>query len=575
VVTVPLVSDPAAAPARTGPPPWWFRAARRVRTTARALPLSGWALGCTVLGCGLWLWWSPQAPDLAAQVARAQVAGRAPWAVWWTGWFAGLSLPTYSVLSPQLMASIGVTTSGVFAVVTGSLGTARLAADARRPRTGAAAFALAQLADLFAGRVTFALGFAAGAWALVALRSRRGVAGAGLALLTFLLSPLAGLFLGMVTTAVALCRPRLRRVALAGATVLLGVAVTLAWLVPDPGTMPFSVTAAEPAVLAAVVVAVLCPPAPVRIGALLALAATLAFLVVPGAVGVNITRLSWIVAVPVVLACASPPPWLAQRLEQALPGRPGTPSSRATAAVVVGLAAAGVAVAPVSDLVVQVRLGSDRSADPAFYAPLNQALASRGVTPGARVEVVDPANHWSAAYVTADLARGWERQADLARNPIFYGREPLTEESYHAWLQRLAVGWVAVPAVPLDGAAQAEASLVASGPAYLEREWASADWTLFRVRDAAALADVGRVVAVTTDSVTLAVDGPGAVHLSLRWSPDLTLLDPASGRPAAGCVEQDGAWVRVRLPSAGTVRLTARVDLPRRLGWTAACTVRP
>ena len=36
-----------------------------------------------------------------------------------------------------------------------------------------------------------------------------------------------------------------------------------------------------------------------------------------------------------------------------------------------------------------------------------------------------------------NLARGWNRQADAERNPIFYDDEtPLTAASYRAWLDR-------------------------------------------------------------------------------------------------------------------------------------------
>ncbi len=534
----------------------------------------GWALGCAILGCAAWLWFAPQAPDLAAQVARAAVASRSPWALWWTGWYAGLGLPTYSVLSPAVMALLGVRTAGAVAVLAGSLATARLAVLARRPRTGAAAMALAQVADLLAGRVSFALGFAAGAWALVALRSGRRTLPAVLAALAFLLSPLAGLFLGLSAGAVALTVPRLRRAALTAAVALLGLAAATAGLFPDPGTMPFSAAAAQPAILAAVVAGLLCEPVTVRVGAVLTLAATLWFLAVPGAVGVNITRLSWLVAVPVVLSCGRPPAWLLGPVARTL----RLPAGRG-AGLIVGAAAAGVALAPVSDLVLQLRLGSERSARADFYAPLNQALGARlgagAAGPGglgARVEVVDPANHWSSAYVTVlPLARGWERQADLARNPLFYGGEPLTPASYHAWLLQLAVGWVALPAVPLDGAAQAEAALVTSLPAYLDPVWTSTDWTLYRVRDPAPLSDAGRVTAVTPDAVTLATDHAGTLHLRLRWSPYLTLLEPADGRSVPGCVDQVGGWVRVTVPAAAAVVLTTRFDLERRFGSTPPC----
>ena len=42
------------------------------------------------------------------------------------------------------------------------------------------------------------------------------------------------------------------------------------------------------------------------------------------------------------------------------------------------------------------------------------------------------------------LARGWERQLDIADNPLFYGGA-LTGTRYERWLKRLAVRYVAVP----------------------------------------------------------------------------------------------------------------------------------
>src|SRR5215210_6312783 len=48
----------------------------------------------------------PQVPDLAAQVARAEVLRRVGPTVWWQGWFGGLHLPTYSAFSPALMAAL-------------------------------------------------------------------------------------------------------------------------------------------------------------------------------------------------------------------------------------------------------------------------------------------------------------------------------------------------------------------------------------------------------------------------------------------------------------------------------------
>ena len=84
------------------------------RIPARSL---GVPLLVTALLCIGYLIWAPTAPDLLAQVARAGVAARAGSVGWWTGWFGGLSLPSYSVLVPSWMATVGVQVTGVAAVV--------------------------------------------------------------------------------------------------------------------------------------------------------------------------------------------------------------------------------------------------------------------------------------------------------------------------------------------------------------------------------------------------------------------------------------------------------------------------
>ena len=92
------------------------------------------------------------------------------------------------------------------------------------------------------------------------------------------------------------------------------------------------------------------------------------------------------------------------------------------------------------------------SASRSFYTPLLAELETRwdGTR---RVEVIDPRTHWSSAYVAREdlpLARGWERQVDDARNPIFYGRAKLDAASYRTFLDEYAVGWVALPDAKLD-----------------------------------------------------------------------------------------------------------------------------
>ncbi|MCU1656482.1 MAG: hypothetical protein JWO57_1138, partial [Pseudonocardiales bacterium] len=160
-----------------------------------------------------YLRWAPTSPDLAAQVARAALVRRAGNISWWTRWFGGISLPSYSVLVPAWMAVLGVRLTAALATVVGAAAGIILTRDSVRPRAGAVAFAVAGFADVLAGRVTFAVGFAIGAWALVALRSRRAVLAVAAAALAFLASPLAGLFLGLIVVAVAVTDPTRRRAA--------------------------------------------------------------------------------------------------------------------------------------------------------------------------------------------------------------------------------------------------------------------------------------------------------------------------------------------------------------------------
>ena len=109
------------------------------------------------------------------------------------------------------------------------------------------------------------------------------------------------------------------------------------------------------------------------------------------------------------------------------------------------------------------------SAQEAYYQPLLAQLHERMYTGdgvGQRVEVVEPQTKGAARYVgeSMPVARGWERQADMVDNPIFYDDGALTPASYRQWLDQLAVSYVAVPSTKLDFASVDEAKLIATGP---------------------------------------------------------------------------------------------------------------
>jgi len=492
---------------------------------------------------------TPPVPDLAAQVARADLVQRAGETVLWLGWFGGLHLPSYSAISPGLMAHVGVPATGAAATAASVLAMARLLRTSLRPRLGAAAYLLTALANLLDGRITFAVSLATGLWCLVVLTQVTprvgGPLGAGLAVLTCLTSPLGGLFLALATSTLVLAggrhggrhaARRYRSALSVSLLVALTMAVTLV-LFPGVGEMPFSITDFLPAAGCTVAVALCCRESRLRSGAALYLVLELFFLIHPMAVGANITRLAWLFALPLLVAYGRLP-------------RRALVLTAATAALLPGL-----------DLVGQLSAAADASAHAAFYQPLVAALtadqAARPSTLGQRVEVVDSRNHWASAYVAGrfTLARGWERQADRTYNPIFYGAAPLDAASYRRWLDDLAVGWVAVPAGPLDYASVDEARLVATRPGYLVKIWSDSSWTLYRVAQARPLASPATVVRVDDRAVVIDVGEVTTVHVAIRWSPYLVVTDAAGRRQ--GCVAKAGDWTQVRVPAAGRYTVTA------------------
>ena len=230
-------------------------------------------------------------------------------------------------------------------------------------------------------------------------------------------------------------------------------------------------------------------------------------------------------------------------------------------------------------------------------APLVHQLGSVDADRG-RVEVVPVRSHREASalmpYVT--LARGWNRQADTDRNPLFYRDGALTPASYHDWLRRWAVRYVVLPTdEDPDPAARDEARLVRSGLPYLRPVWSDADWRLYRVLDPLPLAaPPAKGTRAEAGGLTVTVRKPGAVLVRVPWSPWLGLVDVHGGRVAPphrpganrhGClrpaaperVDEPPAttgddddrkpvidqWTMLQAPHAGTYRIAAPYEFPR------------
>ena len=496
----------------------------------------------------------PMGTDLSAQVARARFFADHGLTPIDLGWYGGINQFGYSLLSAPLGAALGVRVLGALAAVVGAVafGWLLVRGGARRPLLGAVLGAVILVGNLVSGRVTFAVGLAFGLLALCALAvpvaaappvaaalpavgaaPRPGrrfwlAAAALLAALATWASPVAGLFIGLAGGALLLAdlwrrdgEPRRVRaeslvLCLAPAVALLPMAV----LFGNGGAQPFTADSMRINVALAVAVALLVPRRVIRVGAALAALLLVAAFYLPSPIGSNALRLPMLFALPVVAAFAPL-------------------GARWLAAVLVALVWWQSPVVT-GDL---TRAGSAETRA-AFYRPLTDELARRG--PVGRVEVVPLRDHWEAAYVaaTVPLARGWERQVDMDRNPLFY-RTALDPAAYRAWLRDNAVSYVALADSPPDVYGRQEAALVASGPDYLREVWRDRVWRLYEVVDPAPLvAAPGRLVASAAGGVTLAVDAPGEVLVRVRWSRWLT----ADGAARLG---RQGPWTVLHAPKAG------------------------
>jgi len=554
-------------------------------------PVAAPVLLATVLHL-IWLWLlASGGGDLAAQDAWAEFVQRHPDSAYNLAWYGGLHPFSYSVLSPYLMAALGVRSTLILA---GILSAALLALILRRvlskPLVPALWGAFSFACNAASGRVTFALGvlFALGAVAMVWAwpqrwwrsagkgRYARGAAAAVLAALATTGSPVAGLFLEVVAAALFLDRRRQAAYSLA-VTPPVVVAVSAVFF-PFEGLQPIPWWSVLFPLLGAVPALLLVPRTwrTVRIGALVYSVGVVLTWLIPSQVGSNVERLSLLFGVVILLAAA--------------PLVVGDWRSRRGAAMAAALVVAvGWQMAkPAYD----VFATTPDDAWSRELTPLVQQLKSVDAVRG-RVEVVPVRSHREASALApyVNLARGWNRQADTDRNPVFYENGGLTPASYHEWLRRWAVHYVVLPtSSPPDGAAIEEAEIVRAGQPYLREIWSDENWRLFRVADPLPLAEKpASVEHAGAGEVTVRVRQRGAVLVRIPWSPWLGLVDksgrrieaPEDGAPNRyGCLrkaqptvggppapgEKDpvmDTWTLLEAPRPGTYRLAAPYRLPR------------
>ena len=423
------------------------------------------------------------------------------------------------------MAVTGVALAGLLAAVASALLFARLLRGTARPLGGALLGAVFAVANTVSGRTTFGLG-AVAALAALLLLPRRIPAGIAAAL-SGLFSPVAAAFLGLAAAVLVLRRlPGGWTTGIAASLPVLALTV----LFPSGGVQPYETSSAPYAVVAGLVLAVLTHSPSLRVGALLYAGAAAVLLLVSDPFGSNILRLGLLVAAPLVVATATDHP-------------------RVVAPVVAALVL----------WQAQPALSDLAAPDPPPFAALNATLVQRGAL---RVEVVPLRDHEEAAHVApvVPLARGWSRQEDTARNPLFYEGN-LSAERFARWLRDEGVDYVALaPDARLDSGGKGErALLLVSEVPGLRRVWEDEHWTLWRVDTAEPIAPAPlRVISTDRTTVRLVADGPTEVPLKVRWSPWLTVSGPA-------CILRVGDTSLLRVRGAGEIVVSSRLT-PRPRG---------
>lgn len=583
-----------------------IRAPRSFRRTVSTVISSGspWypVAAAVLLSAVLHLLWlvliASGGGDLAAQDAWAEFVGQHPDSAYNLAWYGGMHPVSYSVISPYLMAVFGVRPMLILSGVLSAGVLALILARSRavpRPMPPALCGAVAFACNAASGRVTFAMGtfFALAAVAIVwacpgrwrHMRKTRGALVVLMSVLATAGSPVSGLFLMVVGAALVLSKRRAAAAAI-GLPPPLVVGVS-ALLFPFTGEMPMPWWSAVFPLVSSVSVRLLAPPGwrVVRRGAEVYTLGILVTWAVPSQVGANVERLGLMFGVVALVALL---PLMTRRSRRWM--------ALVTALIVVG---GWQLVKPTWDVVNTTPAASWAHDLAPLVHQLKEVDADRG-----RVEVVPVQSHREASAFApyVNLARGWNRQADTERNPLFYeGGGRLTEERYHEWLRRWAVRYVVLSSDKPDVAARGEARLVRSEPDYLSKVWSDENWELYRVTDPVPLAaPPAHDSRSEAGGVTVEVRAPGEVLVRVPWSPWLGLVtedgepvdppdrvtanrngclrpaepmasesSPETPEPAKGEGEEGDdeppkdEWTVLDAPRAGTYRLAAPYRFPR------------
>ena len=457
------------------------------------------ALLSAVLAAGvasLLVWLGPPGTDFAAHAYQRTLFLEHGFALWNNWWYAGrYSFITYSVLYYPLAALLGIKLLAVATIALAALAFAVVLSREWGPaaRWSSRSFAIVWAGIVLSAAFPFALGMALALLALWALQTRARWRFAALALLTLAASPVAFLLLAVVLGGVALAR----RPALVPAVTIVAAAVVeiVLWrLFPAGGRFPFSSAELAAAVLFCglgmaltwhvdrVLFATFGVYLVVCVGSYL----------IPSSIGENAARLRF-AALPLGVLIFSLRRW------------------RPRWAVVGGLAlAVAFNVSPLASS--YVTSSADKTEQPrAGHGAV--AVLRTHLGPGYRVEAVDTATHWPAAYLAdahIPIARGWFRQDDFPTNAVLYGK--LGVRSYVHWLHVLGVRFVVRAHAKPDYSARAEAAIAKRlRPVYRSREV-----TIYAVPRPQPIAR--GLLALSDERIKIAVR-PGTTRIAVKYSP--------------------------------------------------------
>ncbi len=535
----------------------------------------------------LWALVAPRTPDLAAAAYRLNLFKHLGFAVYDEHWYGGHDLPGYSVLFPPLAWLLGLRVVGALSVLVSTLCFERLAVAGygRAARWASVPFALAAVADVWIGRLAFALGLSFALAAVLALagggasRWRPAVA-ALLAAMCAAASPVAGVLLALAALSESLWRRSPRALLVLGLPAVV-VVLALGGLFPEGGSEPYPTISflATVAVVAAFAAALPREQGRLRLAAGMYVLACLFFLLASTPMGSNVERYGVLLAGPLLICALASARSAGASAADAGAGEIAERSGNGRVSGVgrgsVGLSAALPALAfalwavwagwgPVRET---LAVAGSPATNGAYYAPVERFLDAHARGP-VRIEVPLTRTHWETAELAprVSLARGWEKQLDERYNGVLLS-PGLNAASYERWLREEAVSYVALPAVELDPSSAREGDLIRAGLPYLRLVYSSRHWRIYAVRAPTPLASgPGRVTALGHESFSLQADAPGSLLVRVRWTPYWTITR------GAGCVARGaGGWTRVDAARRGPLQLRASFSLGRAFGAGRSC----